>query len=449
VLLGTVLAKEPNRRFHEAFFWLWLAVRENKRSGWALGNYGMVLGELGQPKEAEKALRRATELAPANAIHWDNLGNTLERQGHHEEALKAYDRAIKLDPDNGTLLHNRSVVLCRSGRVEEAMPDLRRAIELEPDLVDARFNLGLSALLLGDYEEGFRHYESRWDTREYAAYRAAFQWPKWIGQEPIAGKRIMVIGDQGLGDTIMFCRYLPLLMGTGAEVYAVAPAALFEVMRDTFAPLGVMVLHSGQALPDIQLRTAFASLPLAFGTRLDTIPKPVRFVTPNRPCPYGGADRAEGRLRVGVCWSGNFQHKNDANRSIPFAQFAALLDNPEIQFVSLQQEVREEDRSAFEARGRHLSTPDLKTFADTAWLVRNLDLVITVDTSVAHIAATQGVQTWILLPQHGSDWRWMRHRNDSPWYPTATLLRQQRHGDWPGTLRVVREQIGRLTEVAA
>jgi len=444
VRLATVRAKDPSG-LHEAFYLLWKALKINSKSGWALGCYGMVLGELGHQREAAKYLRMAIEREPKNPIHWDNLGNTLERLGQYEESIRAFDKAVELEPTTGIVYHNRSVALLRSGQIEKALPDLRKAIEMSPEIVDARFNMGLTALLLGDYDTGFKHYEARWETKEYAGYRKVFPWPKWIGDSDIRGKKILVLGDQGLGDMIMFSRYLPLLVATGADVHAIAHVPLFDIMQATFDPMGVKVLSGGEPLPDVEVRTAFASLPLAFKTTLDTIPPPVPFNAMPKADP-----RRPGPLRVGVCWSGNFRHKNDANRSIPFAQFAGLLASvPDVHWVSLQQEVREDDRPAYQRLGRNLEVHNLGSFIETAAVVDSLDLVITVDTSVAHLAATQGKPTWVLLPARGSDWRWMRIRTDSPWYPSVTLWRQRTHGDWPGALREVSAKLHQMVRQVA
>lgn len=447
--LGSVLAKKGGASLYEALYCFWRCLKaydrpaeRKNRVGHALAlvNRAMVMGELGHYEEAIPELRKAIQINPDDPAAHDNLGHALAELGEHQQAIRAFDRAIELRPGDGLLHHNKSVSLCKLGEQERALPIIRKALELDQTLIDARFNLGLTSLYLGDYETGFREYEGRWATKEYQVYNPLFPAEKWIGQEPIAGKSLLLVGDQGFGDMIMFSRYVPMAVAAGAKVYLRSPKGLFDLFRDTFTD--VTVFKSGEELPETDWRTALGSLPRAFGTLVNTIPKPVAFFysaeASKRWC------ISDKNLKVGICWSGSFEHKQDRHRSMPFRDFAGILGIPGVTYYSLQYDVRDEDKPDFDRFPGIVRLP-IETFQDTAAVIHNLDMVITVDTSVAHIAGSMGVPTWVLISAIGSDWRWLKHRNDSPWYPSVSLHRQRSDQKWPD---VIRQVAGSVLEVA-
>lgn len=443
--LGFVLADRG--QFFEALYRIERSLKINRRNPTARSNRGMVLAELGHHDEALVDIEISLAQAPENPVTWNNKGNTLIFLDRCEEAVRALRRALELDPKHVLSWYNLGIALLRMGKIEDACFALKEALKLQPDYPDAKFNLSMGQLVLGDFESGLPNYEARWETGGYEEYRRRFPQQKWLGEPAdLTGKSIVVYGDQGLGDSIMFSRYLPMFVATGAKVYCNPHKPLRELFAATFP--GVEWLTPGEPMPEIDYRCAFPSAPLAFGTTLDKIPAPV----PLRPIPANLLDHfCAGRLDIGICWSGNFLHVNDKNRSIPLKTFARLFDlgASGVVFHSLQHPVRDEDAEAF-AGYPAIGRPALKSWSDTCRVIRALDLVITCDTAVAHAAATMGVPTWILLPTPRVDWRWMRDIDYSPWYPSVTLFRQVKPGDWAEVIaRVKRGVMGMVERLKA
>jgi Flp pilus assembly protein TadD len=439
--LGFILADKGE--YYEALYRLDRALKINRKNPTARSNRGMVLGELGHHGEALADLEISISLERDNPVTWNNKGNTLIFLDRNEEAVKALNCAIQLDPKHTLSWYNLGIALLRLGRTEQGIHALTAALALQPVYPDATFNLGLAQLFMGDFEHGFANYEARWDTGGYEEYRNRFPQSKWLGKpSDLAGKSIVVYGDQGLGDSIMFSRYLPLFAATGAKVYCNPHKPLRELFAATFD--GVTWLNPGDEPPEIDYRCAFPSAPLAFGTKIGAVPAPVRFtVTPEIAIP------SLAPLDVGICWSGNWLHVNDKYRSIPLKTFARLFDGLGAQgvcFHSLQYEVRDEEQETFSRYCPGISRPPLKSWTDTCRVIAALDLVITCDSAVAHAAAAMGVPTWILLPTPRIDWRWMKNRTDSPWYPAVTLFRQTKPGDWAEVIARVKREVTAMME---
>lgn len=280
--------------------------------------------------------------------------------------------------------------------------------------------------------------------RVYRQPYPEFTQPKWLGEEAIDGKTILVCTDEGLGDTIQFARYVPMLVARGARVILLVSDPLVSLLSGLAGVSQCFPLSAFPALPAFDLHCPMSSLPLAFRTRLDTIPSAISYL------PLPANDRIQAwddrlgtrhKLRVGLVWSGNPKHKNDHNRSIPFQRFLRLFDGIDATFVSLQKEPRPDDKAALSERADIIDlTADITGFSDTAALVSCLDLVITVDTSVAHLAGALGLRTWILLP-YTPDWRWLLDRDDSPWYPTVRLFRQSKTREYDDVLDQVRAEL--------
>jgi hypothetical protein len=317
-------------------------------------------------------------------------------------------------------------------RLDEAAASFDRAIAVAPDLPEARWNKALLDLSRGDFASGLPGYEWRWRRGDAEGLRN-FTQPQWRGED-LDGRTILLHAEQGFGDTLQMVRYVPMVAARGGRVILEVPDALLPLLADLKG--AAALLGRGSALPDFDLHCPLMSLPLAFGTTLDTIPSDVPYLR----APTGRLNAWRARLdnlpcpRIGLVWSGKPSHKNDHNRSIPLATFAPAVRQTGLTFVSLQREYRDADRTDL-ARWPNLKRFDhaLTDFADTAALIDQLDLVIAVDTAVAHLAGAMGKPLWVLL-SHIQDWRWLLGHADSPWYPTARLLRQPQIGDWDSVI---------------
>jgi hypothetical protein len=314
-------------------------------------------------------------------------------------------------------------------RLDDAIASLDRAIEAKPDFAEAFLNKSLAFLLLEDFDAGWAMYEWRWKVENPASQPRQFQEPLWLGEAPLAGRTILLHAEQGLGDTLQFCRYAQLVKNLGARVLFEAPKILHPVLGDLE---GIeQLFKKGDSLPGFDLQCPLLSLPLAFKTTIATIPTSTAYLQSKPALVEAWADRLGERKapRVGLVWSGNPGHGNDRNRSVSLAALLASLPAG-LDYVSLQKEMREADRATLESTGKvRFFGPELKHFADTAALSDLMDIVISVDTSVAHLCGALGKPTWMLLP-FCPDWRWLLERNDSPWYDSMVLYRQPSVGDW-------------------
>jgi tetratricopeptide (TPR) repeat protein len=402
----------------------------------------LVFSGLKRNDEAIADCRRAIELDPKNADTLSNLGVFLRTQGRLEEALLFYDRSLKVKPDAGKTVFNRANVLADLGRLDDAMSGYKRSATLGPEHARSAWNLGLLQMVTGDFKRGWKGREARWDIPSLMKGYPPLVGPRLGGIEGIAGKTILVCADEGLGDAIQFVRYVPMLAARGANVVLVVQDALCPLLSGLEGVSECLPGSSGARIPPFDFHCPLASLPLLFGTRLETIPSATPYL-PHVPlqCMQVWEDRlGHGPLRVGLTWSGNPEHVNDHNRSMPFRMFISLLD-ANATFVSLQKEIRSTDASAFRERTDIFdAAPYLTDFSATAALVSCLDLIISVDTSVVHLAGALGKPTWVLLPQT-PDYRWLLGRNDSPWYPTVRLFRQTESRDYESVIDRVREAL--------
>jgi tetratricopeptide (TPR) repeat protein len=408
-----------------------IALRPNVTS---YTNRGNVLRELKRTEEALQSYDRAIALNPHYAEIHNNRGSALQELGRFEEAAASYQRAIALKPDYAEGYNNLGVALTELKRFDEAIADFDQAIALKGDYAEATWNRGLTRLLTGQYASGWRDYEARKKKRVPVGDRT-FPKPLWLGDAAISGKTILVHWEQGFGDTIQFSRYLKLLANADARVLF-APQRPLKRLMETLDPR-VQIVDLDEPLPAFDFHCALMSLPLAFGTEPWTIPRAQGYlhVDHEKASAWRGMLGERTKPRIGIAWSGSPEHRNDRTRSIEFRRIAALFDD-RCQFISLQKEVSEEDRPWLAAaKIVHLGDV-LDDFADTAALCSLVDIVISVDTSLAHLAGALGTPVWVLLP-YIPDWRWMLDRSDTPWYPTMTLIRQRQRGDWDGTLRQV------------
>jgi tetratricopeptide (TPR) repeat protein len=406
----------------------------------ALTNRGVALHDLGQYGEALASHQRALALQPDHAAARSNRGVTLHRLGRLDEALASYDRALALQPDYVDALVNRGVTLHALMRFDEALASYDRAVALRADHADAHFFGSLSRLLAGDFDRGWIEYEWRRKGASTGPSRRDFPRPLWLGGNEIAGKTILLHSEQGFGDTLQFCRYAPMVAARGARVILEVEEPLQSLLTG-LAGAG-HVIAKGDPLPEFDLQCPLLSLPLAFKTQLETIPSAVPYLRPPDQALVKWSTRvpSKRRPRIGIAWAGHAKHLRDRERSIDLRNLLPLLDI-EATFISLQKEVRAADAATLKESGGIIHFGhELENFSDTAALISHLDLVISVDTAIAHLAGALGKPVWILLT-HVPDWRWLLDRDDSPWYPTARLFRQSETREWDSMIARVRDEL--------
>jgi tetratricopeptide (TPR) repeat protein len=351
--------------------------------------------------------------------------------GRPDQALLLSAAARGIGLDNPITYINHGFTLAASNRLDEALAYYDRALQIKADHAEAHYNRAFALLTLGRFEEGWLAYEYR-NLRHNTLAARKYPKPLWWGKEPLKDQRLFIYAEQGFGDTIHFSRYAVMAAEAGARVALSVQNPLLRVFKD-FCP-GVTVIGQNEAPIEFDLHCPILSLPLAFGTRLESIPAwPGGYLkAPAEEMARWAPRLPAGRRRIGLVWSGSTTHSNDANRSMSLARLAPLFQSGDV-WVSLQKEVRERDRDALQASGLLDLTTELDDFADTAALISALDLVIAVDTSVAHLAAALGKPVWLMLP-YAPDFRWLLDREDSPWYPSIRLFRQQRPGDWDSVI---------------
>ncbi|MBV9739616.1 MAG: glycosyltransferase family protein [Hyphomicrobiales bacterium] len=389
----------------------------------ALNNLGIAHYDRGEFEEAAAQYRRAIELAPAYAQAHSNLGNALRALRRLDEAIPAYTRALELKPDFADAFSNRALTFHLRARFDDAAADFRRAIALQPLHGNAHSGLAMNLLLRGRFAEGFVEYEWRWRSSELPS-RPSITTP-WRGEDP-RGKRLLVHCEQGLGDTLNFCRYLPLLRERGANLVLHVQRPLRPLIADAMPWLELVA--EGEALPATDAQCSLLSLPHLFGTMPDTIPAtiPYMFASQANAARFAALVGQAPELKVGLVWAGSPKHLNDVDRTFAFSTLAPILDVKGVRFFSLQIGARPGDRLPDLVTDL---SPELGDFAQTAGALSALDLLITVDTAPAHLAGAMGKPVWMLLP-FVPDWRWLLEREDSPWYPTLRLFRQKTRGDW-------------------
>lgn len=391
----------------------------------AYANLAAALIEQGRLAEAvapcQEALRRSPALPEALA----NFGDVWAWQGQFEQALAYYERALALRPRSAALHNKRGYALEYLGRIEQALSCYEQAVALDPEFAEAHTNRAMTWLRLGDFERGWPEYEWRFRRKDFAVKE--HPWPRWDGQ-PLEGRRLLVCAEQGLGDAIQFVRYLPLLEQQGATVFFEGPPRLAPLLE----PRWTQKPEHG-----VDFQVSLLSLPYRLGTKLASIPASVPYlrVAPEPLARSREKFRNENRYKVGLVWAGNPDHRHDRLRSLAVEQLEPLLETPGVAFYSLQRGWRTPAGLPIEALEQEAGT-----LADTAADVLQLDLVISVDTMVAHLAGALGRPVWVLL-SFLPDWRWMLDREDSPWYPTMRLFRQRRPGDWSEVIRRVAEAL--------
>jgi tetratricopeptide (TPR) repeat protein len=387
---------------------------------------------------------RAHALDPADAVTCNNIGDAMQSLGRYEEGLVWFDKALALRPDFADVLLNKGYALLQLHRFDEAIETYERLTAVDPDHARGKWQWAHVQLLKGNFRAGWVAREARWQVTDFSPDYPRFSEPRWLGKESVEGKAILICADEGLGDVIQFARFVPMLASRGARVILAVQDPLVPLLSRV-SGVSECLPDSKRPLPPFDMHCPLMSLPLACEARLETIP--AADYLPPLP-----AERVEAwkrrlgphdRLRVGLVWSGNPKQGDDRNRSMPLATLTPLL-GMEATFISLQKDPRPTDRAMLGERNDIVDhTGELTDFVETAALVSSLDLVITVCTSVAHLAATLGRPTWIMLPYVG-DWRWLIDRDDSPWYPTVRLFRQDAARDYTTVVDRVRRELARM-----
>jgi len=409
----------------------------------AYNNRGNVLQDLNRLDEALSSYDRALEIRPRNAETHNNRGNTLRKLEQLDGALESYDKAIAINPFYAVAHSNRGAVLHELGRLREALTSYSHALAITPDFKEAMFHKSLALLSAGEYLDGWSLYEERFRQSDFqSAYHESAK-PKWLGED-IAGKTLLVYSEGGLGDVVQFCRYLPQIQALGAKLIVGVPKRVVELISTLDCRMSLFA--HGEALPEFDAYCSMMSLPYLFKTTLETVPaiSPYLFSPPDKVREWREKLGTQKRLRVGLAWSGSPTNKNDLNRTMQLQTLLPMLDVSAIEWHSLQKEYRRSDQGILNRHPEIMQHQDaFHQFSDTAALMECLDLVISVDTSVAHVAAAMGKPVWILLSTH-PDFRWMFDRTDSPWYPTVKLYRQRTRGDWDGVIASVKRDVAKL-----
>jgi tetratricopeptide (TPR) repeat protein len=438
--LGNILQEKG--QIDEAIKYYLKALALNPNLSKTYYNLGFALQEKGRVDEAISHYQKALELNfNTFGIH-NNLGLALQETGQLDKAISTFQKALQLNPDFAEAYYNIGNTLRDKGKFDESITYYQKALEKKPDYIEAHWNRALLLLLTGDFRQGWGEYEWRWKLKNHFQYN--YIKPLWDGSG-ISGLTILLHAEQGFGDTIQFIRYADLVAKRGAKVIIECQKELVSLLQTVDGVYQVKAYS--EPLPYFDVHCPLLSLPLIFDTTSETIPSKIPYITPEPGLTQKWKDKIQhenSKYKIGLAWSGNSKHKNESIRSFSLDIFLPLAQCKNITFYSLQK-----GEAAAQAtnppEGIHLIDfmEDIIDFSDTAALIDNLDLVISVDTSVAHIAGALGKPVWILLP-FVPDWRWLLHREDSPWYPTMRLFRQQTPGDWDSVIAVVKDKLSFL-----
>lgn len=420
------------------------ALRIDPDSADAQNNLGMVHYANGHIAEAQNCFRAAVRLRSDHPNATLNLGSTRQIFNHVEEAEGLFRRALVLGADPVRANSNLALALMEQGRPEEAELCCRQALAMQPQNPEARANLALALLTMGRLEEGWHAYESRWEVEAMGGPAPVLSQPRWTGQA-LHGETVLLYAEQGFGDTLQFCRYAMMVAAAGGRVILVVPKALRRVMA-TLDGVAELLTEEDDVLPPFDYHCPLLSLPFAFGTSMATIPAPKAYLGAD-PSPFAYFLANLPGLKVGLVWAGKSRAAQphavaiDKRRSMRLAELVPLLSVPGCDFVSLQCGPAAAQMQALPGGAvLHDVSGQLEDWADTAGLIAGLDLVIAVDTAVAHLAGALGKPVW-LLNRFDSCWRWFLNRDDTPWYPTMRQFRQTSRGDWTGVIERVRRAL--------
>jgi len=437
---------------HEMALRLYSLARDLDHSSYVpLYGMGQAYAGLGKFGEAEKYLRKALELSPDNSSLESNLGAVLKEQGKKAEAFLAYQAALAHNPLNATAAFGLGGWYWLDQNYGEAKRWHERAIALEPDAASAHANLAMILLMEGDFCRGWEEYEWRFKISDPAQSvdNRTFHKPLWDGS-PFPDRTLLIQSEQGAGDMIQFCRYLPMVKALGGSVVLECAPRLTRLLQDL---PGVDQLVPRMVAPQVpfDLYLPLLSIPKFFSDSVDKIPAQIPYLFPEQPLIEETRQRIRGAgLKVGLCWQGNRTYKHDASRSIPLQELLPLFDISGITYFSLQKGEGSEDLHLLPSRYEVLDLGACldnggDAFVETAAAMYHLDLVISSDTAIPHLAGALGIPVWVILA-HTPEWRWMFDRDDSPWYPTMKLFRQRASGDWKGVIKSVGDKLYSLTQ---
>lgn len=418
-------------RYEEAVQYFNQMVSANPKNLVGHNGRGISLYALGQYEEAFSSLNHALAINDkAPEIH-NNIGLCLHKLNKLEDAIYHYGLALQLNPNYADAYSNRGLTFQALRKTDEAIKDFNRCLVINPNHADAHWNKALIKISLGEYEEGWKLYEWRWKSfsKKWARH---YDKPLWLGEESLKGKSILIYPEQGYGDFIQFYRYIPKLQGLGAKVILETPAPLINLITESSTD--IQIIESGKKLTGFDFQCPIMSLPLAFKTTLDKIPNDFPYLSANTEKIKTWETKLgiKTKKRIGIVWSGSKEHKNDHNRSIALEDLLTLMEMP-FEFHSLQNEIRETEKVILNHSTIRNHQVDINNFSDTAALIEHMDIIISVDTAVAHLAGSLNKPFLLLLP-FITDYRWMLDRKDSPWYPSGTLFRQTELGSWYKTI---------------
>jgi tetratricopeptide (TPR) repeat protein len=416
----------------------------------AYNNMGNAFQDQGNTKDAITCFQKALRLKPDYAESHYNLAKSYHDQNRSADAILCYQKALRIAPEFYKASNNLAKIYQDMHQVEKAAHFYRKALKLKPDYAEAHFNLATLNLLTGNFKEGWGGYEWRFKCRDWEkTYPHRYDTPRWNG-ESFVGRKLYVHSEQGFGDTIQFIRYLPLVKARGGTVIFETMRPLLELLKN-FPGIDELVVPSTDGQPAVacDLCIPLLSLPSIFDTTIDTIPAEIPYLFADSFKKTYWQNRISGSgLRVGLVWAGKPTHGNDHARSFRLEDCALLTDIPGIRFYGLQKGTAARQSTKLAAKMNLTNLGEqFKDFADTAGVIANLDLVISVDTAVAHLAGAMGKAVWVLLP-FVPDWRWFFDRTDSPWYPTMRLFRQEKRGDWMAVMRRVTKEVQQLAEIS-
>ncbi len=428
-LMALGVMSQEMGRFEAALGLYARVIEQNPDKAEAYSNLGAVLFELNRFEDSLETLQAAIDLDPSLVTAWSNLGATLTKLYRYEQAVKAYQEVQRLDPTHVDAFSYQGLLLHDLKRLDEAMVCYEKALSLDPENSLASWHRAICLLLQGDFEQGWPAYEARWRHKNLKLHLREYSKPRWTGEQSLKGQHILVYFEQGLGDTLQFARFLPHLVDLGAHVTFEVQPALKQLLARCLPQ--IHIIGAGEPLPAFDLHVPLMSIPAALHHKESTFPLSAQYLSAaiTKSAEWKRRLGAKSRLRIGLVWSGNPAHQNDRNRTIPLEEFLRAL--PEgFDYICLQNQIRTCDMEIIGHSDRvQVFATDLQDFEDTAALCQHMDLVVTVDTSVAHLSAALGRPTWTFIP-HSSDWRWMMDRNNTPWYESMRLIRQTTPGSW-------------------
>jgi tetratricopeptide (TPR) repeat protein len=445
--LGNALQKKG--RYDEAIIIYRKALQLSPNHADLYYNLGIALQKITRYDEAVNCYRKSLDLNPDYADVYNNLAFAFQEKSELDEAIRYYRKALDLNPDYADVYCNLASAFQEKGELDEAIRYYRKAIRLDANHVTAHWNLSLALLASGNYKDGWKEYKWRWKTDFIITSRRAYNQPLWQG-ENISGRTILLFAEQGFGDTIQFIRYAPLVARLGANVIVDSPKELRSIIKSIEGVKQVIWREEwDESDMDIDVRCPLLDLPLIFNTTLENIPSQVPYLTVDYNLVQKWGDRIKDhenlKLKIGLVYAGSFSKDKPLDRSDSLEIFSPLGKLNNVVFYSLQI-----GNASIQAKNPPDTlkimdfTDDIYDFSDTAAIIENLDLVISVDTAVAHLAGALGKPVWTLIP-FTPDWRWLLNRNDSPWYPTMRLFRQPAPGDWGSVISKIKDELLQLS----